>query len=228
METHRAVPLQHPGHGDHEQRSGSASSESPWSTGESRWRRDSCTSSRVGWYSWSARLFYAGRNGGPAPRRPLSGSLATGISASNCRRGRRRAPSENTPIPSVLHRRDARAAEFIAITFVLPRPTEIYPQRSSFAEFPMQIGNWHGHRQSLDGVYTDVLKLDDYVLADFVDGSGNVANFYIACYNSQRKGEAVHSPRSCLPGGGWQMREFRPAGPARVTVDGRPLRVNRT
>jgi EpsI family protein len=54
------------------------------------------------------------------------------------------------------------------------------------------------------------LKLDDYVMADYVnDGAGAVqVNFYSAWYNSQRKGEAVHSPRACLPGGGWEMTDF--------------------
>jgi EpsI family protein len=80
----------------------------------------------------------------------------------------------------------------------------------------------------MDGVYGDVLKLDDYLLADFVDGRGSAANLYIAYYNSQRKGEAVHSPRSCLPGGGWQLRDFDQRTLSDVRIDGQPLRVNRT
>ena len=53
-------------------------------------------------------------------------------------------------------------------------------------------------------------------------------NLYIAYYNSQRKGEAVHSPRACLPGGGWQLSDFDQRTPGRHQIDGRPLRVNRT
>ncbi|MGA2780223.1 MAG: VPLPA-CTERM-specific exosortase XrtD [Steroidobacteraceae bacterium] len=117
---------------------------------------------------------------------------------------------------------------FVTITFALPRPSEFYPERASFAEYPMRIGEWRGNRQSLEGIYTDELKLDDYVLANYVDASGNVVNIYIAWYNSQRKGEAVHSPRSCLPGGGWQMKEFGQRDLQGVTVGGSPLRVNRS
>jgi EpsI family protein len=47
-------------------------------------------------------------------------------------------------------------------------------------------------------------------------------NLYIAYYNSQRKGEAVHSPRSCLPGGGWQMEDF-----GQRTLGGPRRRANR-
>jgi exosortase D (VPLPA-CTERM-specific) len=117
---------------------------------------------------------------------------------------------------------------FVAITIALPRPAEIFPQRAAFADFPMELGAWHAHRDSLEAIYSDALKLDDYVLADYVNPSGEVVNLYISYYNSQRKGEAVHSPRSCLPGGGWQMRDFGQRRVANVSINGRPLRVNRT
>jgi exosortase D (VPLPA-CTERM-specific) len=97
---------------------------------------------------------------------------------------------------------------FVVTTLALPRPAEITPARETFAAYPMQFGAWHGHRETLEPIYADALKLDDYVMADFVDDGGAVVNLYIPYYASQRKGEAVHSPRSCLPGGGWQIRSF--------------------
>jgi EpsI family protein len=118
-------------------------------------------------------------------------------------------------------------AGIVATAFLLPRPTEIFPSRAAFAEFPMRLGGWRGHRDSLDGIYLAQLKLDDYLLADFTDSSGRAASLYMAYYDSQRKGEAVHSPRSCLPGGGWQMREFGTRTLPGVSLNGRPLEVNR-
>ncbi len=115
---------------------------------------------------------------------------------------------------------------FVAITLVLPRAEEIAPPRAAFADYPMEFGAWRGRRESLEPVYADALKLDDYVMADFTDG-GAVVNLYIPYYASQRKGEAVHSPRSCLPGGGWQIRDFDQRTLAGVKVGGEPLRVNR-
>ena len=117
---------------------------------------------------------------------------------------------------------------FVAVTLFIPRPTEVFPARTSFDEFPMALGAWTGRRESLEGIYQDTLKLDDYLLANFAQSSGGAINLYIAYYNSQRKGEAVHSPRSCLPGGGWQLRDFDQRTLGNVIVDGRPLRVNRT
>jgi len=117
---------------------------------------------------------------------------------------------------------------FIAANYLWPRPLEAHPQRAAFSEFPLQLGDWHGKSESLDGVYLDTLKLDDYFLADYLDSRGAGANLYIAWYDSQRKGEAVHSPRSCLPGGGWQMRDFDQREVAGVRIAGVPLRVNRS
>jgi exosortase D (VPLPA-CTERM-specific) len=117
---------------------------------------------------------------------------------------------------------------FVVTTLALPRPAEVIPSRTTFAGFPMQLGEWRGRRNTLEGIYSDALKLDDYLLADYVGPSGHAVNLYIAYYDSQRKGEAVHSPRSCLPGGGWQLRDFDQRTLSDVKINGQPLRVNRT
>jgi exosortase D (VPLPA-CTERM-specific) len=136
-------------------------------------------------------------------------------------------PSRRRRIPATFLAASALLVLFIVTSIALPRPTEIFPSRTGFAEFPMQLGDWHGRRQSLEGVYSDTLQLDDYILADYVNSAGEAINLYIPYYQSQRKGEAVHSPRSCLPGGGWQMRDFGQRTLTGVIVDGHALRVNR-
>jgi len=115
----------------------------------------------------------------------------------------------------------------IAASLFIPRPAEIFPQRSSFVQFPMELGAWRGHPQSLEAVFTDQLQLDDYVLADYGNSAGGTVNLYVSWYNSQRKGEAVHSPRACLPGGGWQMHDFGQRRLPGISINGQPLVVNR-
>jgi exosortase D (VPLPA-CTERM-specific) len=117
---------------------------------------------------------------------------------------------------------------FIVTTVALPRPVEVFPTRAAFSQFPMQLGEWHGRRQSMEAVFSDTLQLDDYLLADYTNGSDRDVNVYVSYYNSQRKGEAVHSPRSCLPGGGWQVREFGQRDISGVSINGQLLRVNRS
>jgi exosortase D (VPLPA-CTERM-specific) len=138
------------------------------------------------------------------------------------------APIRQRRIPAPFIAAGILLVGFIVATSALPRPAEIIPSRATFVEFPMQFGEFRGRRDTLDGVYSDALKLDDYVLADYVGHSGHAVNLYIAYYNSQRKGEAVHSPRSCLPGGGWQLRDFNQRTLSNVKINGQVLRVNRT
>jgi exosortase D (VPLPA-CTERM-specific) len=120
----------------------------------------------------------------------------------------------------------ALIAGFVVMATLMPRPAEVVPDRTPFVQFPMAFGAWRGQRQSLEAVYSDQLQLDDYLLADFA-GRDGVVNVYIPWYKSQRKGEAVHSPRSCLPGGGWQMHGFGQRELLGVSINGKPLRVNR-
>jgi exosortase D (VPLPA-CTERM-specific) len=132
------------------------------------------------------------------------------------------------PVPRTFIAAAAVLVAFVVLALVLPRPAETIPARASFVEFPMRLPGWTGQSGALEGIYLEQLKLDDYLLADYVNDSGRHINLYMAYYNSQRKGEAVHSPRSCLPGGGWQMRDFDQRELPPVLVGGRPLRVNRT
>ncbi len=84
------------------------------------------------------------------------------------------------------------------------------PQRRWFVDFPLTIDAWSGRHGRIEDQYLDVLALDDYLMADFNDGS-NVVNVYAAYYESQRDGASVHSPRSCIPGGGWRITDFSEA-----------------
>ena len=98
----------------------------------------------------------------------------------------------NRSVPQPFYAAGALVLLFLAVSWILPRPAETIPARTSFASFPLQFAQWNGRLQPMEGVYIDALKLDDYLLADFEDGHGAPVNLYMAYYNSQRKGEAVH------------------------------------
>jgi exosortase D (VPLPA-CTERM-specific) len=105
--------------------------------------------------------------------------------------------------------------------------TEIIPERASFSGFPAQIGSWMGRPDQMEQIYIDALKFDDYVITNYKDVDGSLVNFYVAYYGSQSKGESAHSPRSCIPGGGWQIKSLTQEVITDVTMGGIPLRVNR-
>ena len=114
-----------------------------------------------------------------------------------------------------------------AATAVIPERAEVVPPRPSFATFPDRLGPWSGRTDSLDPVYLQVLRLSDYYIGDFTRGDEPPVNLYVAWYDSQRSGQSAHSPRSCLPGGGWRIEEFATHRLAGVAGPDGDLVVNR-
>jgi len=94
-----------------------------------------------------------------------------------------------------------------AISVVSGR-SEILPERSRFAAFPLRLGPWQGHPSLLERDMERGLKLDDYILSDYSMPDRKLVNLYVAYYASQRQGESPHSPIVCIPGGGWQITKF--------------------
>jgi EpsI family protein len=101
---------------------------------------------------------------------------------------------------------------------------EKVPIKRSLKEFPAQVGEWSGKQEAMEAVFLDSLTLSDYTIVNYANGKGRSVNFYAAYYESQRKGESIHSPETCLPGGGWVFRE---AGATNVEAPGGTMRVNR-
>jgi EpsI family protein len=84
------------------------------------------------------------------------------------------------------------------------------------------MGDWNGRRDSIEKKYLDELKLNDYIIADYKNDSGDGVNLYLAYYDSQRSGAAAHSPKSCIPGGGWRIKSH-----SVIDVEGTGKSVNR-
>jgi exosortase D (VPLPA-CTERM-specific) len=82
------------------------------------------------------------------------------------------------------------------------------PARQSFLDFPSQLGAWQGVSSAMERQYLDALQLDDYVLADYSAAEKIPVNVYVAYYQSPKKGLSSHSPRQCIPGGGWEITSF--------------------
>jgi exosortase D (VPLPA-CTERM-specific) len=104
---------------------------------------------------------------------------------------------------------------------------DVIPARKTFAEFPLSIGDWRGATGRLEAIVLDELKLDDYILADYIAPGRGTVNLYTAYYATQRADQSAHSPRSCLPGGGWVMGDFGQRPLAGVAAGDGDLRVNR-
>jgi exosortase D (VPLPA-CTERM-specific) len=110
---------------------------------------------------------------------------------------------------------------------LMPSPVYELPQRKSFSEFPLSVGEWRGTLDQIAPEYLQLLQLDDYVLADFSSRTNASANFYVSYYATQANGNSAHSPRACIPGDGWEIVDFKDRENSRVIVNGQSLRFNR-
>jgi exosortase D (VPLPA-CTERM-specific) len=101
----------------------------------------------------------------------------------------------------------------------------VKPQRSPFAEFPMSLsGGWVGRPDRLERDVVATLAVDDYLIANYSREREPWVNFYGAWYASQSGGQSSHSPRTCIPGGGWTITEL---GEASVGGHAGASKVNR-
>jgi len=71
------------------------------------------------------------------------------------------------------------------------------------AEFPAAIGPWRSREFPFDARSVREIGVDDYTNREYIGGPRPV-ELYIGYYQDQRSGEAIHSPRNCLPGEGWE------------------------
>lgn len=97
---------------------------------------------------------------------------------------------------------------------------EDYPEHTSFVNFPGKLGQWEGRHERMEQDVIDKLKMTDYLLVNYSNAENELINLYVAYYQTQRKGVSPHSPRVCIPGGGWEIADLQ-----RVMVNGH--RANR-
>ena len=81
------------------------------------------------------------------------------------------------------------------------------PLVKPFSGLPLQLDEWRGTPAAMEQQFLDALKLSDYAMIDYRNTAGQEVSFYVAYNSSQSKGEATHSPATCLPGSGWDFRE---------------------
>lgn len=108
------------------------------------------------------------------------------------------------------------------------RPAPHIPVHAPLYTFPMQVGDWEGRDAPVDQLSLDTLKVADYLMSVFTrSGDPSPVGMWIAYYDTQVQGVSAHSPRACLPGGGWQIETIGEYEVLNVHPDGSAQRVNR-
>jgi EpsI family protein len=80
---------------------------------------------------------------------------------------------------------------------------EVFPKQP-LERFPIAFAGWKGFDVPLEPRIVRALGADDYLSRIYLGNDPESVDLYIAYYARQRIGITIHSPKNCLPGGGWQ------------------------
>ena len=99
----------------------------------------------------------------------------------------------------------AAAVAFVAIAQSINIGTLIIPEKKAFAGVVEDFQGWRTEVRPIEPEIAEVLAADDSIVVDMQSPEGKAYNLYMAYLNSRRDGRSWHSPRQCIPGGGWQI-----------------------
>lgn len=111
------------------------------------------------------------------------------------------------------------------LTTLFSHPERIKPNRA-FSQFPLELGPWRGVTSQMDPKVYNILGVEDYIMANFSKGTGQAVNLYVGFYESQSKGDLIHSPKNCMPGAGWNIVQSS-AIPIDLPKSGKTIKIAR-
>jgi len=130
-----------------------------------------------------------------------------------------------------MNRGDARYYSVLALLAVAAmisvaiRYGKAVPLKKDLREFPLQVGTWRGvDGGDLPESVQQVLKATAYV-SRYYGRDAERASLFVGYYGEQRAGESMHSPKNCLPGGGWEVMDSRRV-PMAIPAMNKTIEVN--
>ncbi len=98
---------------------------------------------------------------------------------------------------------------------------EAIPLKKAFADFPQNWKGWKGDAYYFDDAVLDKLRVSEYIMREYKKGDDKFT-LYVGYYGTQKEGAQIHSPKHCLPGGGWFKLQERKRS---LNIDG-PGKIN--
>ncbi|MCK4857968.1 MAG: EpsI family protein [candidate division Zixibacteria bacterium] len=74
---------------------------------------------------------------------------------------------------------------------------------AQFEIVPLQVGEWQGREIIIGEATTSSLQATETLLRSYEHPDGSYITLFVAYFRDQKYGSQIHSPRHCLPGGGW-------------------------
>ena len=77
-------------------------------------------------------------------------------------------------------------------------------------QIPIEIGDWQGVDLPKNEVEAAVLAADTQVERRYTRSDGTAVWLFVAYFAQQQVNAQIHSPRNCVPGGGWIVESLEP------------------
>ncbi len=92
--------------------------------------------------------------------------------------------------------------------YLVHTPHELVaPKIPELASIPKQMGPWYSARDTtFDEGTLRILRPTDYMMRTYMDKKGVPVTLYIGYHDGSPLAGPIHSPKNCLPGGGWEFR----------------------
>lgn len=101
----------------------------------------------------------------------------------------------------------ALLGSFFLIAETVTVDTLIAPERQRFASIPARFSDWNTTVRPMSAEVAAVLRADDSIVVDMISPEKESFNLYIAYLEARRDNRSWHSPRQCIPGGGWKITQ---------------------
>jgi len=133
-------------------------------------------------------------------KKPASGSVLDSVAEL----------SENSPAIGRIGILLGIAVVALGATLMLGQKDFVIPEKQPLNDFPSEIAGWKSRVNRLPSIVEATAGASEYYYGDFQNDQGKMINAYISYYETQRHGQVPHSPKVCLPGGGWQIQSNTP------------------
>lgn len=117
------------------------------------------------------------------------------------------ASGKQTPVMPIICGAFLCMVMIVSVLYVRNIDPEI-PDRREFASFPLKINGMIAEEDILPGVEQTILNMSDYFLGHYRKTSKPPITLFIGYYEQQSASNTPHSPRVCIPSGGWKIDEI--------------------
>lgn len=107
---------------------------------------------------------------------------------------------------------------------LMARRADSTPLRAPIASVAPSLLGVKGVDDTVDAEQRRVAGMSSYLMRHYTPEGYLPFSIYVGYYDEQHQGKSIHSPKNCLPGGGWEPVE---AGATTINTPDGPVTVNR-